>query len=547
MIHYRISCLNPASQFVQFELRITGQNAGEIHLQLPAWRAGRYQLANYAQNIRNFCIKNSSGQRVDFQKTTKDCWVFKSENSEEYLISYEYFTAKMDAGSAWADEEQVYLNLVNCCFEVKEMADAPFELELDLPDFPFVVSTLPESGTGFFRAKDFQQLADSTILAAKKISHWEYSVEGTLFHIWIHGEIHFEKETFIENFRKFTQTQVRDFGEFPESEYHFIFQLLAYPHFHGVEHRKGTVVTFGPAENLKESVHMNELLGVSSHELYHSWNVCRIRPQELFPYDFSRETYTKAGWILEGITTYMGDLYLLKSGVFDLPTYLKEVEDILNRESLNEGWRNYTILESSMDLWLDGYQAGIPDRKVNIYSHGAVICFCLDIMLRIEGSGLTEVMKMAWEKFGKPFQGYDEKGIWNLILDCATDKEKFNSFYQSFISGNEDLLNYFGSIIPSLGFELRLLPNPKPLTSKLGILMQKEVITKIHQESPAFTSLMIGDQIKAEFSPERVVIEATRINGKKYGFDFPIVEKEFFPVYSIEIGQETSLRKKWMK
>lgn len=547
MIHYRISCLNPASQFVQFELRIPAQNNGEIHLQLPAWRAGRYQLADYAKNLRNFRIKNSSGQEVDFQKKAKDCWVFKSENSEEYLISYEYFAAKMDAGSAWADEEQVYLNLVNCCFEVKEMSDQPFELELELPEYPIVVSTLPESGTGFFRAKDFQQLADSTILAAKKISHWEYSVEGALFHIWIHGEVHFEKEPFIENFKKFTQTQIRDFGEFPESEYYFIFQLLAYPHFHGVEHRKGTVITFGPAENLKESVHMNELLGVSSHELYHAWNVCRIRPKELLPYDFSQETYTKAGWMLEGITTYMGDLYLLKSGVFDLPTYLKEVEDILNRESLNEGWRNYSILESSMDLWLDGYQAGIPDRKVNIYSHGAVICFCLDIMLQSEGSGLPEVMKLAWEKYGKPFQGYDEKGIWNRILNCATDKEKFNSFYENFISGSEDLLNYFGSILPVLGFELRLLPNPEPLTSKLGILLQKDVIVKIHHESPAYTSLMIGDKIKAEFSTDSVVIEVSRINGKKYVSDFPIDQKEFYPVYSIEIGKATSLREKWMK
>ncbi|MDI1323559.1 MAG: hypothetical protein PSV36_12485, partial [Algoriphagus sp.] len=228
-------------------------------------------------------------------------------------------------------------------------------------------------------------------------------------------------------------------------------------------------------------------------------------------------------------------------------TYLKEVEDILNRESLNDGWRNYSILESSMDLWLDGYQAGIPDRKVNIYSHGAIICFCLDIMLLNDGSGLPDVMKLAWEKYGKPFQGYDEKGIWNLILDCATDKEKFNSFYERFISGNEDLLTYFGSIIPSLGFELHLLPNPEPLTSKLGVLLQKEVITKIHSDSPSYTRLMIGDQIKAEFTSEVVSIEASRINGKKYTFDFLIAEKEFYPNFSIETGLSTRKREKWMK
>lgn len=547
MIHYRISCSNPASQFVQFALRISSQNSEEIRLQLPAWRAGRYQLADYAQNIRNFKIKNSSGEVIPFQKVTKDCWVFAAEKEEEYFISYEYFAAKMDAGSAWADEQQVYLNFGNCCFEIVERFDEPFQIQLDLPDFPHLVSTLRETGNGIFQATDFQQLSDSTLLAAKKITKWEYSVGEILFHIWIHGEIHFEKSAFIENFRSFTQTQIRDFAEFPEKEYHFIFQLLAYPHFHGVEHRRGTVITFGPAENLKESVHMNELLGVSSHELYHAWNVCRIRPNELLPYDFSKETYTKAGWMLEGITTYMGDLYLLKSGVFELSTYLKEVEDILNRESLNEGWRNYTIVESSMDLWMDGYQPGIPDRKVNIYSHGAVICFCLDILLLNEGSCLANVMNMAWEKYGKPFIGYDEQGIWNLILACATDKEKFNFFYENYISGKEDLLNYFGSIIPNLGFKLQLLPNPDSLTSKLGILLQKDVITKIHSDSPAYSLLMIGDRIKAEFSAESVFVEASRINGKTYLSNFPVLEVEFYPHYSIEIGDSTAAREKWLK
>jgi hypothetical protein len=168
-------------------------------------------------------------------------------------------------------------------------------------------------------------------------------------------------------------------------------------------------------------------------------------------------------------------------------------------------------------------------------------------MLQSEGSGLPEVMRMAWEKYGKPFKGYDDMGLWNMILGCATNKEKFNSFYESFISGNEDLLNYFGSILPSLGFELHRLPNPEPLTSKIGILLQKEMITKIHLESAAYTSLMIGDHIMAEFSTDNVKIEASRINGKKFVFDFPMVEKEFYPVYSIKMGQETSFRKKWKK
>src|SRR5690606_23960414 len=108
--------------------------------------------------------------------------------------------------------------------------------------------------------------------------------------------------------------------------------------------------------------------------------------------------YQKAGWIIEGITTYMGDIFLLRSGYFSLEEYLETFEKVLNRESLNFGWQNQSILESSFDLWIDGYEAGIPDKKVSIYTHGALIAFCLDAMLLDEKSSLNHVMKILWRK-----------------------------------------------------------------------------------------------------------------------------------------------------
>lgn len=546
MIHYRISCQNPASQFVQLELEISSPKKGEISLQLPAWRAGRYQLANYAQNIRNFRVENSEGKPLEFSKKTKDQWVFDAEKSEKYFIRYEYFAAKMDAGSAWVDDEQVYLNLVNCCFEVLELKNEAIELSLSLSEFPNLVSTLPQKSTETYLAEDFQQLADSTVLASKNITHWEYQVSNTVFHIWIQGQIHFDKAFFLGNFKKFTERQIQDFGEFPESAYHFIFQLLPYPHFHGVEHRKGTVIVFGPAENLKNTAAFHELLGVSSHELYHAWNVCRIRPLELLPYDFSQETYTQTGWILEGVTTYMGDLYLLKSGVYDLTTYLQEINDLLLRESIQEGWKNYSILESSHDLWLDGYQPGIPDRKVNIYSHGALICFCLDMLLHKDGSSLSEVMKMAWRKFGKPMKGYQEKEIWSLILNCTKDQESFEGFYVQYIAGKADLFVFLKNCLPIFGLELQRYAHPDSLTSELGIISQKGIVTKVHPESPAYTHVMIGDVIDAEIGQGSILLKIARSNGKNLQFEFNASGKTFYSQYKIIAGVVTAFREKWM-
>lgn len=522
-------------------------NCDKVTLQMPSWRPGRYQLADYAQNVRFFQLRDSTKNPIAFEKESKNQWVFLVKKGQDYFINYEYYAAKMDAGSCWVDENQIYLNFVNCCMEVLNFPDLNYELSFDLNPKFSIATTLTPNGVSKFRASNFQELADSSLLASENLIHWEYQIGKTQFNCWFNGEIYFSKEQFLEMFGRFSKRQIEDFGEFPESQYHFIFQILPYPHYHGVEHRKGTVITFGPAESLADPSQMDELLGVSSHELYHAWNVCRIRPAELLPYDFSKETYTNAGWILEGITTYMGDLYLLKSGVYTLETYLKHLEKIINREAQNLGWKNHTILESSMDLWLDGYQAGIPDRKVNIYSHGALICFCLDIILMRGSEGtLATVMKAAWEKFGRKNQGYSQQTFWFLFLEIALDKKDFKLFYEKFISGKEDLLEKVKTLIPLLGLELISDLKINPLASKVGILTSNGKITKIHPESTAYKTLMIGDEISFSLSEKSVELEIKRSTGHLIRSTIEFSDQTFFPSYLLKRNAETDLRIKWM-
>jgi predicted metalloprotease with PDZ domain len=433
MIHYTIACPNPASQFLRIDLSFSCQAGENIRLQLPAWRAGRYQIANYAQNLRGFSASNSKGDPVPFTKTTKDCWELIVPDNALIHISYEYWAGKMDAGSAWVDDQQVYVNLVNCCFELLGRSTEPIAVQLDLEDYPHCAVTLTQAEASTWMAENYQSLADATVLAAKNLHHETYSVGTTQFQVWFHGDIHFDSIIFVHQLQAFTSRMMEDFGNFPEPNYQFIFQLLPYPHYHGVEHRRGTVITFGPATSLMTAEALEELLGISCHELYHAWNVCRIRPKEFLPYDFSRETYTHAGLVLEGVTTYFGDLYLLKSGVYDLPTYLRHLEKIVQREADHFGWKNASIEESSIDLWLDGYGAGIPDRKVNIYSRGALLSLCLDVILLHEGSSLAEVMKGMWVNFGLPFKGYEVQDFESLVSSRVSNPEKITHFFDAFV------------------------------------------------------------------------------------------------------------------
>ena len=549
MIQYKISCPNPASQFLQIELRFQCRAQERIHLQLPAWRAGRYQIANYAQNLRGFTASDSKGEPIPFTKTTKDRWELIAPDETLIHITYEYWAGKMDAGSAWVDDQQVYVNLVNCCFELLGRSAEAIAVQLDLDDYPQRVLTLKQQGPSTWMAENYQILADATVLAAKKLHRETYTVGSTEFHAWFHGAIHFDSASFINQLQAFTSRLITDFGSFPEPEYQFIFQLLPYPHYHGVEHRRGTVITFGPANSLTEAEAMEELLGISCHELYHAWNVCRIRPEELLPYDFSRETYTQAGLVLEGVTTYFGDLYLLKSGVYNLPTYLRHLEKIVQREAAHYGWKNASIEESSIDLWLDGYVQGVPDRKVNIYSHGALICLCLDVQLLKEGSSLASVMREMWETFGIPFRGYQLADFEKRIADRFEQPEKITEFFDAFVRGRADLFPVLEDCLQELGILIGTNETENTVFNALGIQVNaKQVIQKIHPESIAYMHLMANDlllslDLKADSLHWEVGVER---QGRKLNISFAKEEEKFYPLLVLEEGSSTALRENWL-
>ena len=143
----------------------------------------------------------------------------------------------------------------------------------------------------------------------------------------------------------------------------------------------------------------NELLGISSHELYHVWNVKNIRPKTMSPYDFSKENYTHMGYVTEGVTTYMGDRILYESGVFSLEQYFLELEKLFQGHFHNDGRNHYPVSESSWDTWLDGYTGGIPGRKVSIYVEGALIALICDAKIRKETnhkSSLHDVLRSLY-------------------------------------------------------------------------------------------------------------------------------------------------------
>src|SRR5690554_5462611 len=440
---------SPQQQYIQItvEVKATGK---ETTVFFPAWRPGRYELGDFAKNMNHFQIFNGDGSPLEYQKSNKNTWIVQTQDCETFTIKYSYYAKDMNAGSTYLDASQLYVNPVNCCLFTDEAYNDPISVKLNIPKEWRVAHSLKVKDNTF-TATDYDELVDSPFICSAQLQKTTYEVEGTTFYIWFNGVVKPEWEKLVNDFKAFTKTQIKRFLKFPTKEYHFMFQILPYATYHGVEHKNSTVITLGPSYAVFDDLY-TELLGVSSHELYHTWNVKSIRPSEMMPYDFKKENYSELGYIAEGVTTYMGDLMLYKSDVFDIDQYLLEMNKQIQRHMDNFGRFNYSVAESSFDTWLDGYEPGAPGRKVSIYTEGCLLAFIVDIYLlkyTANKRGLDDVMRSLYHNFGALGIGITEQDYQKEIENIAGQSMQW--FFDDYVHGTKayssllvDCLEYIG-------------------------------------------------------------------------------------------------------
>jgi predicted metalloprotease with PDZ domain len=499
-IFYTIDCDNAQQHFIKIKVQFpVDENKTIIHL--PSWRPGRYELGNFAKNIKNFKVFNDQNKAVNFHKINKDSWEISSNETKYIKIEYQYYANELNAGSSYFDEQQLYVNPVNCFLYAEGKELFPISLELNIPKNYTIASSLVQENN-FLLAENFDELVDSPFICSENLEKRSYSVADTNFHIWFNNQLNIPWERVLTDFRSFTVKQIEDFGEFPVSEYHFLIQSLPYLAYHGVEHLKSTVITLGPSYDLFENRY-EELLGVSSHELYHVWNVKSIRPKELLPYNFKKENYSELGYIYEGITTYLGDLYLLKSGVFSLENYLKELSAQFQKHFDNPGRFAYSVAQSSYDTWLDGYVPGVPGRKVSIYTEGCLLAFVMDAKIRKATNnkrGIEEVMKRLYYNFAQNNKGYTKKDFIDQLENICG--YSFQDFFNDYVHGTTPYETILLEALDFIGLELIQTPSNSYSEANLGMKTVNQanhlLISAIYPGSPAdMAGLSLGDELIA--------------------------------------------------
>jgi predicted metalloprotease with PDZ domain len=538
---YTLCAPIPTSQLVEICLEVCCEKEEVLSLQLPSWRPGRYEIANYAQFIKNLDLVGPDGA-ASIKKLTKDRWVFTATRPGTYFLRYSFHAAQLDAGGSWVAPDIFYVNFINLAFSLSGREHESIDVQVDLPETYSVACALQQIDTRSFRAADYQELVDSPLLASTRLEHQSYQVDGSTFHLWVLGQVFFDWEQVLLQFKRFSQKQVDDFGEFPAVNYHFLLLLLPFPHYHGVEHRYSTVITLGPDSLLGETIGIDRLMGICSHELYHVWNVCRIRPRALLPYDFSKEAYLLEGLIAEGVTTYMGDFYLLKSGYLSPEDYLSKLETLFERGFETLGWENQSIAASSFDLWLDGYKAGVPDKKVSIYTHGALLSLALDLLLLKTKKRLHQAMKIMWTKYGKPEVGYGLEDYLDVLSELCENRRQMEEFFENYVWGRKNLFSLLESLLPTIGLNVRAIKKGNQLQSEFGFKTTPEgKIIRIHPKSPALQQLMLQDTILSyKFTESGLRLSLLRW-GEKKEVVLPKSSEEYFVSYRIQATGSSDL------
>lgn len=502
MIHYKLYLKNPQSHYIYVDLTIDSISSSTLELQLPAWRPGRYELGNFAKNVKRVDVFDENDKPLVYQKSTKDLWVIETNGAKKIKVTYSYHTTEINAGNCYADETQLYVNPVHLCLYVPNRMQEEHTVELDIPENYKVATSLKKVNKNFV-ASSFDELADSPIMASAALQSDFYEVNGIKF--WLHfiGECKPDFEKFKTDFTKFTQTQLNFWNGIPTDAYHFLFQILPFKFYHGVEHQKSTVIAIGPGYNVNKGKTYEDILGVSCHELFHTWNIKYIRPVEMLPYDFTKENYARTGYVYEGFTTYYGDLLLLTSGVFNTQEYFETLEERLTKHFHNYGRFNLSVAHSSWDTWLDGYVPGAPYRKTSIYDEGNLVAFMLDILIMKHSNnqkGLSDVCRELYHEFGKQNKGYTEQDIISLCEKAAGTSLK--SFFDKYVYGTEDFEVPLNECLAYIDVELVKTESAQSCESVYGFktldfgLNRK--VSLIAPYSPSWKAgLSIGDEIIA--------------------------------------------------
>lgn len=451
MIHYRIDVADAAAHVYRVTLTVA-QPAAETTLSLPVWIPGSYMVREFGRHLSGWEFRQGDRSLVARQ-LDKTSWQVQADPAEALAVSYEVYAFDTSVRTAYLDDCRGFFNPTSLCLRVHGQEALTHTVQIgDLPAGWRVATAMPPLRQPLgFESQDYDELVDHPFELG---TFWrgEFEAGGVTHEFVVAGAWPgMDGERLLADTRRICAEQIRFWHDDqlpPFSRYVFLLNVVE-EGYGGLEHRASTALI----ANRRDLPRIGQealadgkltdgyltLLGLISHEYFHTWNVKRLKPVEFGRFDYSRENYTELLWFFEGFTSYYDDLMLLRAGLIDAPRYLKLIARTVNGVAATPGRLRQSVAQASFDAWVKYYRPdeNSPNSGISYYTKGSLIALLLDLQLRRPGKGasLDELMRRLWRRCADT--GLSEADVQAAVADLG--EPALASALHAWVHGRADL------------------------------------------------------------------------------------------------------------
>ena len=532
-ISFTVTMPRPYTHLLEVEMRVqipaNLQVPNETDLVMPVWTPGSYLIREFERHVQDFAA-DANGRALDWTKVNKNTWRVKTGGARQWRATYRVYANELSVRTSELNSDHAFWNNAALLMYRDGSINAPATLRI-LPAPGWKIATgLPavDGQPNTFRAENFDVLYDSPV-ECSNFKQIDFQVRGVPHRIVIDGDGNYDQNRMLAGVQKIVETEVALFGDIPYHDYTFILHLRANTG-GGLEHLNSTALGFSRNGFAKEEGYRSFLYLVA-HEFFHLWNVKRIKPDALGPFDYTKENYTRLLWVAEGVTDYYGQIMPRRAGLISDQTYLDQLAKRIQSFEETPGRFEMSAEEASFNAWIKEYR---PDENsinssISYYSKGELLGLLLDLDIRRRTHGaksLDDVMRYLYNEFYKKGRNYtpaDVQKACELMAGASLDQ-----FFARYVRGRDEF--QYNEILAGAGLQLEQggIPiggsgpdTPVRIKAFLGADLEQTgdrlLITHVRAGTPAYDQgLNANDQI--------VALEGARVT--KETFDARIAEKK---------------------
>jgi predicted metalloprotease with PDZ domain len=509
-ISFNVSMDNPNNHYYHVSMVYEGAATPAVSFKLPSWTPGYYIILDYAKNIIRFQASDENGNPLKWNKTSKNIWQVEKGSSKTIRINYDVYAFRVSVGEPFLDDGRAFIAPAGVFMYVEGKLNLPCTVTLNpYKSFKTISTGLDavEGNLNTYYAPDFDILYDSPILVGNQ-ELLAFDVQGIKHTIAIENPGTFDREKIISDHKRMVESAVSFIGEIPYKHYTFIIMNRGMG---GLEHLNSMAVftntaTFGHEEGY------DRWLSFVSHEFFHLYNVKRIRPIELGPFDYDKENYTTMLWLSEGFTVYYEYLVLNRAGLMNREKVFKELSSVIRSYENIPGHLFQSAAESSFDTWIQFFNRSenASNTTISYYDKGCALGLLLDLKIRYESKNqksLEDVLRYVYQVYYKDKnRGFTEAEFREACEKTAgTDLDEIFNVYVPTVKeiDYKKYLGYAGLKIDTEPFEATgvwLGINPRLEGNNI-------VVARSEWNSPAYKAGISAQDIINEINGEKASIE----------------------------------------